>query len=61
MGILEILTIIFVVAKLFGAITWSWFLVLLPLFVSLTIYLTMLIFSLSAFNMGVKKIKKRKW
>lgn len=30
MGILEVLTIIFVVCKLVGVIDWSWWLVLLP-------------------------------
>ncbi|EJT5913581.1 hypothetical protein P5E62_02430 [Clostridium perfringens] len=30
MGFLEILTLIFITLKLFGVITWSWWLVLLP-------------------------------
>lgn len=30
LGLLNILTIIFVIAKICGAITWSWWLVLLP-------------------------------
>lgn len=38
MGILEILTIIFVVLKLVGVITWSWWLVFLPLIIAVGIY-----------------------
>lgn len=33
MGFLEVLTIVFVVLKLCGAIDWSWWLVLLPLII----------------------------
>ena len=39
MGILEILTIVFVVLKLVGVITWSWWLVFLPAIVAAGIYL----------------------
>lgn len=39
MGILELLTLIFVVLKLIGVIAWSWWLVLLPLLIALGIYL----------------------
>ena len=38
MGILEVLTIIFVVLKLVGVITWSWWLVFLPTIISISIY-----------------------
>lgn len=38
MGILEVLTIIFVVLKLVGVITWSWWIVFLPLIISVGIY-----------------------
>lgn len=38
MGILEVLTIIFVVLKLVGVITWSWWIVFLPTIVSVSIY-----------------------
>jgi hypothetical protein len=38
MGIAEILTIIFVVLKLTGAIDWSWWLVLLPEIIAIGIY-----------------------
>lgn len=38
MGILELLTIIFVALKLSNVIDWSWFFVLLPLLVALAFY-----------------------
>lgn len=50
MGILEGLTIIFVVSKILGLIAWSWWLVFSPLIVAMTIYLIMfLLFILGAF------------
>ena len=39
MGICEILTIIFVVCKLFGVITWSWWLVFLPEIIAVVFYI----------------------
>lgn len=39
MGFLEILTIVFVVLKLCGAIDWSWWLVLLPMFIAVALYI----------------------
>lgn len=47
MGLFEILTLIFVVMKLAGigiVATWSWWLVLAPLLVSLGVYLAVGIF-----------------
>ncbi|WP_345817413.1 hypothetical protein AAYR26_00195 (plasmid) [Bacillus licheniformis] len=38
MGLLEILTIIFVALKLFGVISWSWWLVLLPEIIAVGLY-----------------------
>lgn len=37
LGFLSALTLIFVVAKLFGVITWSWWLVFLPAIISFVI------------------------
>ena len=42
-GFLNFLTLIFVAAKLFGAITWSWWLVFLPTIVSAGLVLLILI------------------
>jgi len=39
MGLLAILTIIFVVAKILGIIAWSWWLVFTPLFIDAGIVL----------------------
>lgn len=38
MGILEVLTIVFIVLKLIGTIGWSWWLVLLPEIIAVVIY-----------------------
>lgn len=43
MGICEILTIIFVCCKLFGVISWSWWLVFLPEIIALIGYVTFLV------------------
>lgn len=39
MGVLEILTIVFVVLKFAGVISWSWWLVLLPVLIAVSGYL----------------------
>lgn len=46
MGICEILTIIFVVCKLFGVITWSWWLVLLPEIIAIVFYILIFVIPL---------------
>lgn len=43
MGFLEILTLIFIVLKLFGIIAWSWWLVVLPEIVAFIIYTIVII------------------
>jgi hypothetical protein len=48
MGFLEVLTAIFIVLKLMGIISWSWWLVLLPVIVSATFYIIVLIGALIA-------------
>jgi hypothetical protein len=44
MGILELLTIVFVVLKLCGVIGWSWWLVLLPEIISIAGFIAWLTF-----------------
>lgn len=44
MGICEILTIIFVICKLLGVISWSWWLVLLPEIIAFVIYAVIIVF-----------------
>jgi len=48
MGFGEILTIIFVLLKVFGFIAWSWWLVFLPLIIALTIYLAITVITIIA-------------
>lgn len=43
LGILEVLTIVFIVLKLCNVITWSWAIVLSPLWIGLLIYLIVVI------------------
>lgn len=38
MGVLEVLTVLFVALKLLGVITWSWWVVFLPLVPAILIY-----------------------
>ena len=38
-GLASILTIIFVIAKLWGVIDWSWWLVFLPILIGISIFL----------------------
>lgn len=49
-GLLDILLIIFIVLKIIGVITWSWWLVLIPLWIDLGViaifFVIALIFSL---------------
>lgn len=54
MGILEVLTIIFVVLKLIGTISWSWFHVFIPAIISIILYLIILCII-------VYKFLKTKW
>lgn len=43
MGFLEVLQIIFIVLKLINVIEWSWFVVLIPLYVDITLYIIILL------------------
>lgn len=38
MGLLEVLTIVFIILKLIGVISWNWFFVLLPTIISVVLY-----------------------
>ena len=38
MGVLEVLTIVFVVLKLVGVIAWSWWAVFIPMYVAIAVY-----------------------
>lgn len=42
MGLLEILTVVFIILKLVGVINWNWFLVLLPEILSVCFYIILI-------------------
>ena len=43
MGLCECLTMIFIVLKLCGVISWGWFFVLLPEIIAVTLYVLLLV------------------
>ena len=53
-GFLNLLTLIFVLAKLFGAITWPWAVVFIPTFVSVFIGVIILLVAILAVAFGDK-------
>lgn len=58
MGIAEILTIIFVVLKLVGVISWSWWVVFLPLIIALGLYVLFIAISVMGLFRMSRRIKK---
>ena len=58
MGLLEILTIIFVVLKLVGVVSWSWWIVFTPLIISGVIYLLTVIAQIIMFNKIRRDVNK---
>ena len=55
MGFAEILTIIFVLLKVFGVISWSWWIVFLPEIIAVAIYILLVVIQINT----VHKIKKQ--
>lgn len=45
MGVLGVLLIVFIVLKLVGVIMWSWWLVLMPLWITIGIYILFILFA----------------
>ncbi|MFB3199891.1 hypothetical protein PF216_08485 [Staphylococcus pseudintermedius] len=60
MGLAELLTILFVVLKLTGGIDWSWWLVLLPEIIAISIYIVSFIITVIYVIMQ-DKISMRKY
>lgn len=63
MGFTEVLTIIFIVLKLIGVISWPWWLVLLPEILAFVVYAVMVV-SAVVVNAKVRKSMEdfdRKW
>lgn len=58
MGILEVLTIIFVICKLVGVISWSWWFVFLPLIIAVGIYVLLFTFYGIGFFSIARRINK---
>ena len=58
MGIGEILTIVFILLKVFEVITWSWWLVFLPEIIVVVLYTIFLIRSLSITPSTHRRINK---
>ena len=58
MGLAEILTIIFVLLKGFGVISWSWWLVFLPEIIAVGLYIVVFIIGILGVNIGARKTRK---
>lgn len=58
MGILEALTLIFVILKLVGVISWSWWIVLSPLFAALIFYGFVFVINLALYLRIKREISK---
>ena len=57
MGLAEVLTIIFIVLKIVGVISWSWWLVFIPMYVAAGIYLVIFVVWLIGVGIAMKFIK----
>lgn len=60
MGVLEFLTVVFIVLKLVGVIDWSWVQVFIPVYISIGIYLIWAIFIGSITSITFKYTNKYK-
>lgn len=58
MGFTEVLTIVFIVLKLLGVISWSWWLVCLPEIIAVALYLIIIIGQIVTINKTRKEITK---
>lgn len=58
MGFTEILTIIFVLLKVFGVISWSWWLVFLPEIIAVVLYVVIVVANLRFASQVNKSIEK---
>lgn len=58
MGILEVLTLIFIVLKLCGVIAWSWWLVLLPEIIAFIFYILAIVITVFTGRKVSKKMEE---
>ena len=58
MGFTEVLTIIFILLKVFGVISWSWLVVFLPEIIAIVLYVLLAIISICAQSKAMKHFDK---
>ena len=58
MGFTEVLTIVFVILKLIGAISWSWWLVVLPEIIAIVFYIALVIVNFYLVGKSIKDVFK---
>ena len=58
MGLAELLTIIFVLLKVFDVVSWSWWIVFLPEIIAVALYVLVFILGLCGVGSTRKKVKK---
>lgn len=59
MGFTEILTIVFVLLKVFGIVSWSWWVVFLPEIIAIVLYVFLLIVGIVSTHKTTKSFHKR--
>lgn len=58
MGFLEALLLAFIILKLTGVITWSWFLVLAPLYPDIILYIVLAVFGIGMFKRHKREVRE---
>lgn len=58
MGFTEVLTIIFILLKVFGVISWSWWVVFLPEIIAIVLYVLLVIISIRAQSKAMEHFDK---
>ena len=58
MGFTEILTVVFIVLKLLGVISWSWWIVLLPEIIASVLYLIVFFMGIFGGHRTYKRVKR---
>lgn len=59
MGFTEILTIVFVLLKVFGIVSWSWWVVFLPEIIAIVLYVFLVIVGIVSAHKTTKSFRKR--
>lgn len=58
MGFTEVLTIIFILLKVFGVISWTWWVVFLPEIIAIVLYVLLVIILIRAQSKSMKHFDK---